>query len=704
MTQAGVILGTAAYMSPEQAKGKIVDKRADIWAFGVVLFEMLVGRKLFEAESVPETLGAIFQQEIDLDKLPAATPHRLRRLLNRCLDRDPKSRLRDIGEARLAIQAVLDGDNSAPEEAPPQALRRSSALLVAATLIAGLLLGSLLTWLSRPRVDRQILKLEIPTNDLVGTRVQHPLISPDGRKVLFPEANELVIRSLDAMSSRSIPNSAAARFFCWSPDSESIAYVVGIKILKVSVHGGTPTPVANLPADVGGSGGMVWTQDDHLLMAGGDRTGIIQVSVQGGEFEEIASLDRETEVDIHEISLLPNKQDVVYTLHRKDPNGRERVVDTIGALKDGERREVLRLDGESIISVAYSPPGFLLYHQSTGTPGVWAVPFSSSEAKVTGDPFLVAAESWLPSASDQGTLLIVQGMVESLSEIVEVDREGRVLRQIAQLQSEGETPHLSPDNTRLAVSAAESSNWDIWIYDLERATRSRLTFDTTFEAGGRWSPDGDEILYSAVDMRQLKIRRVDGTGEARVVGRGVAADWIPDSSGFVFEYFSDSSASWNISFRLFDEDEARPLLETTANENSPRLSPDGRYLLYVSDETGRSEVLAQSFPAGEKRWQVSTDGGIQPQWSPTGLEIFYVEGATLMTVEVADLEAFTLGRPTPLLEARVALSYFDPNRNNSYTPGPNGRSIFLARAIRGADTASRLMLIQNWYEEFSVPD
>jgi len=705
MTSAGVILGTAAYMSPEQAKGKTVDKRSDIWAFGVMLFEMLAGRKLFEAESVPETLGAIFQQEIDLDELPANTPRKLRRLLNRCLDRDSKSRLRDIGEARLAIQATIEGDDSvSTEHLDSPAIKGTSGPFLVATLVVGLLLGTLITWLLRPQPASEVVKLEVPTEHLRASRVQHPMISPDGRMVLVPETRGLMVRRLDAMSGRWIPDSTGARYPCWSPDSQSIAFAMGIEIRKVSVQGGSPTPVAKLPADVGGSGGMVWTTTDHLLVAGGDRSGIMQVSVQGGEFKEIVPLDKEQEVDFHEIALLPNEKGLAYIVHRQDPASQHRLVDSIGIFANGERREVLRLEGESILSVAYSPPGYLLFHQSTSTPGVWALPFSLKELKATGEPFLVAADSWLPSVSDDGTLLLVHGLKETLNEVVELDREGNLLRTIAQIQSDGEAPHLSPDYTRLTLSAIDSGNWDIWIYDLERGTRTRLTFDSTFDVNGRWSPSGDEILYSVADVRQLRLMRVDGTGKARTVGEGLAPDWIPDGSGFMFEHYSDETDSWNVSYKRFSEDEAVPLLATPANEVSPRVSPDGLYFLYVSDETGNWEVLARSFPDGEKKWQISTAGGSQPQWSPTGREIFYVEGGSLVAVALVDSDTFTLGIPTKLLQVDLSLSVLDPARFNTYAPGPDGQSLFLVRPASDGASVSRLMLIQSWQKEFGDRD
>ena len=705
MTGAGVILGTAAYMAPEQAKGKTADKRADIWSFGVVLYEILIGKKLFAAESVAETLGAIFQQEIDLEALPTDTPRRLRRLLERCLERDPKQRLRDIGEARIALrEPILDAEPASTDIDSSSVTRSLSIPVLAGVLFIGLLLGAVISFLLQPEpeIERTVIKTEIPTDTLRATRVKPPLISPDGRSVLVPEGDELSIRRLDSFGSQSVPSSAGARYLCWSPDSSSIAFVVGVEIRRASVEGGSPIPVAQMPNDFGGSGGMVWTVTDHLLVAGGDKTGILQVPITGGELREISPLDEENEVDIHEIALLPNGRDLVYVVHRRDPTGEKRLVDSLGVLADGVRKEVYRLQGESLISVVYSPPGYLLFHQTSSTSGVWALPFSADRLEATGEPFLVAADSWLPSTSEDGTLALTQGLTELSSEVVEVDRGGELLRSLTRAQSELEGPHLSPDGSRLAISTPESGNWDLWLHHLDQGTRSRLTFDTTFEGSPRWSPTGDRILYAVIDARQIKIKQVDGASDAITVGEGINADWFSDETGFVFEHFSEESDSWDISYKHFDDDRVVPLLTTAANEVVPRISPDGRFLLYTTDESGSREVMATSFPDAEKRWQVSQEGGLQAQWSPTGREIFFVQGSSLRVVSLTDPESFALTAPEVLVQGATFLSTFDPVHLSPYSPGVDGESIILVRAADDETQTSRLLLIQNWHREFGT--
>jgi len=381
-----------------------------------------------------------------------------------------------------------------------------------------------------------------------------------------------------------------------------------------------------------------------------------------------------------------------------------RIVDSLVVFSKGERMEVLRLEGESIQSVAYSPPGYLLFFRSTTTPGVWALPFSESKLEATGDPFLVAADSWLPSASNDGKLLLVDGLALPTSEIVEVDRQGNPMGSVEQIEGQGVAPHLSPDGSRLAFAAGEAGNWDIWIYDLERNSNSRFTFEGTMDVFARWSATGDEILYAAADVRQLRLKPVDGSSEARTVGEGLAPDWIPDGSGFIFEHFSDDTDTWNISYRLFDQEEVVPLLASPANEFAAKISPDGRYFVYVSDEAGAWEVYARPFPAGDGKWQVSAAGGTQPRWSRDGREIFYLDGEAIMAVEVVDPDTFRLGSPVKLMEGKFSDPVFNAVYFPPYGVGAYGQSFFLTRGVDDGASPNRLMLIQNWTAELRGRD
>ena len=701
MTQAGVLMGTAAYMSPEQARGKEVDKRADIWAFGCVLYEMLTGQKGFAGDTVSDTLAAVLTRDLELSQLPDTVPPGIRQTLTRCLDKDSNRRLRDIGEARIAIEASLSGEDEAASveiaAAPPR--KGLVPVLVGLSIVAAAV-AAYLGWRLKPSTEVPLRKLDLQTWNLTADWLRHPLISPDGSKVLFAQEGKLWVRELDQVDAREIPDSLDPYYFCWSPDSQQIAFISGARVLKTPAAGGAPTPIASLPGDVTGSGGLAWTPEGHLMITGGVDTGILQVSEQGGEFQEIVSLDLETDRDFHEIALLPEGRGIVYIVHREDPSSKRRIVDTLEVFAHGERQIVLRLEGESIQSVAYSPSGHLLFHRSTTTPGVWALPFSLSELKAAGDPFLVAANAWLPSAATDGTLTMVQGLSMAQREVVEVDRQGEVLRSFGHVQGELEGPDLSPDGKRLLVSAVENGNWDVWIYDLDGSSKSRFTFDGTFDAWARWSPSGKEVLYVAADTQEIRLKPVDGSGEEKRLAQGTASAWIPDGSGIVFERYSRDTKSWDLFYLLLSAGEAVPFLSSPANEGAATVSPNGRFLAYVSDETGREEVYIREFPQGEGKWQVSIAGGNQPVWAPAGREIFYLQADQMMAVEILDTEPVSLGRPQSLFSLQGSSLDFGFVSVAPFEVGPNGQTFILGRAVPVPGRDRKLVVVQNWYSEF----
>ena len=700
MTQAGMLMGTAAYMSPEQARGKEADKRADIWAFGCVFYEMLSGQRGFASDTVSDTLAAILTRDLDLAQLPNTVPPGIQRLLERCLDKDSKNRLRDIGEARVAIQAALAGDDAPapPEVASATARTNFWAMAIGLALVSAAIAGYL-GWSLRPSNQVPLRKLDLQTEDLQADWTRHPLISPDGTKALFVEGRDLWIRDLETLEVSQVANAHDSDYLCWSPDSSQVAFVSAARIWRAPVQGGTATPIATLPADVGGSGALVWSESGHLLLTGGNDTGILQVSEQGGNFEEIVVTDPDNDRDFHEMVVLPEARGLAYVVHRKDPAGTSRLVDTIEVFDGNQRRVVLQLEGETIQSVAYSPSGHLLFHRVTTAPGVWAVPFALGSLEVTGEAFLVATNSWLPSASRDGSLLMVQGLVTRRSEIVEVDRQGNVLRSFGQASGESEAPDLSPDGKQLLFTDRENSNWDLWIYSIEQQSKSRFTFETTMETNGRWSPNGEEILYGVPDSDRVKIRHSDGSEEARTVGYGNSPDWLPDGSGFVFERFSSETGSWDIYLAKLDESPEVPILLTAANEGRAAVSPNGDFIAYHSDESGQQEIYIKEFPQGSGRWQISLAGGVQPVWKPDGSEIFFIQDSNMMAVEILDLKPVTLGRPQTLFPVSTSALDIGALGVSTFTLGMDGDTFILGRTLPD-ETPRKLVFIQNWYSEF----
>jgi serine/threonine protein kinase len=694
MAGGGALLGTAAYMSPEQARGHAVDKRADIWAFGVILFEILSGHRGFAGDTLQDTLASVLTAEVDLGLLPSETPPVIRRLIERCLEKDPSLRLRDIGEARILLQRPLE----APPEAQAEGKTSASPdrFVMALVGIAAAALAGLLGWILRPdppSVPLRKLRLDVGFLDTVF-QVQ-PKISPDGTRIVYRSGNRLWIRDLAELGSREVPASLGGVYPCWSPDSRQIAFGARGRLWKVDVSGGSLIPLATFPREVLGSGGMVWLPDRRIVLAGGP-AGLEAVSDQGGSLETLLPLDPDKETDFHELGLLPDGRGILFVAHRKDPEGDRRLVDTISLFSEGQRKDVLFLEGDGLQSVTYSPTGHLLFHRRAENPGLWAVRFDLDTLQVRGEPFMVAPDSRLPSIAADGTLLMVHGLSMPARELVRVDRQGLIQWAAGHRQSAIESPVVSPNGKRVALMAREGNNWDIWIYDVELSTKTRLTFAATYERPGDWSSVGDRILYEIVDMDVLALI-ASGGGESEVVTDGIGPDWSADERVLFYSRFNQGNYSYDI-FRLtLGETDPEPLLTSPANEFFPQLSPDGSLLAYSSDESGREEVYVRGVSEGSSKWQVSSTGGEWARWSADGSELFFVADGELTAVPVLDRSPLTLGSPKGLFSLQDLGVALGPG---VFAVSPDSQSFFLAREVDDPASRSALVLVQNWLAEF----
>ncbi len=473
-TRAGVILGTAAYMSPEQAKGKHVDRRADIWAFGCVLYEMLVGRRPFGGEGVSEILAAIIMAPVDLEPVPQGTPASIRRLLKRCLEKDPKRRLRDIGEARFVIEETLSGAPDAAgvglegaATAGAAATRRGAGwpVLAVVAILAAAAAAAVVWSLSPKPAVPPLRRFELPTSGAHRSGVQGRLvaIAPDGSRVAYVEKNAIKVRVLDRLEAKEIPVAGEPGFIFWSPDSAWIAWYAGGKIWKAQAGGGESVAIADAPgAFTGGSGGT-WGPDGMITLARGD-DGLYQIPARGGDSKTILTADTETESDFHDPEALPDGSGVLFVVHVKA--GRP---DTLALLSGGEHKTLLRIEGQDIWHPVYSPTGHILYRRQPTNPGIWALPFSLSRHEVTGEPFLVAPDGDLPSVSSDGTLVHVRGVATRRTRIVWLGRDGKELGTIGQPEEQWPFPSLSPDGRMVAISASENEEHEI--RDPRRRTR-----------------------------------------------------------------------------------------------------------------------------------------------------------------------------------------------------------------------------------------
>jgi serine/threonine protein kinase len=651
-TQAGMILGTAAYMSPEQAKGKAVDKRSDVWAFGCVLFEMLSGQQTFTGETLTDTLAAVVRAEPEWEALPAATPNAIRRLLRRCLTKEPKQRLRDIGEARIAIEEALQGKAEEPAAvvtSVPQRRRiRSWHVVAGVSLLTAILSIVTMLKLAPQPAEPPLRKFDIAIPQLSIRITRPPVISPNGRKIAYVAAESLWVREFDSLTSRELAKGDSPEYFFWSPDSNYLAYMANQKIWKVPVIGGQPSVVASATFGLGAyTPGGLWTEDGRIVFAPSARgSELLAVSAEGGEFSTLIQRDPKTESDFHKPSALPQNKGILFVVDHFEGGP-----DEIDVLAANVRKTVLRLKGSELDSPVYSPTGHILYRREIGAPGIWALPFSLDKLEPTGESFLVSAQGAWPSVSSDGTLLFVPEASGLRFQLIWVDRTGKVLETLPDSDMQIWNPCVSPDGSRVAFVGGARGRGAIYILDLKRRTQSRLTLDDGQFEYPTWSPDGHQIYFDlSFSAQMILVQPADGNSPSREVVRGVHAPLSRDGKYLFYETTKEDLGAniWYLPLEGRDAREAVPFLEVPAHQRGPELSPDGQFVAYYSNESGRYEVYVKDFPRGEGKWQVSTNGGTDLQWSGKGDRIFYINGEEFLEVEVTARTPFTLGTPRVL--------------------------------------------------------
>jgi serine/threonine protein kinase len=702
-TQAGLILGTAAYMSPEQARGIPVDKRSDIWSFGVVLFEMLTGKQLFDEETVSDTLAAVLRADIDWAALPAETPPNVRRLLQLCLERDRKKRLRDIGDARLQLE------DTAPIPAmsrPPVVVRRSSWTLLAGVAVVAAMLTAGLSWLLRPAaIDLPLRKLTIPaTAEFNSNSGARPLvISPDGSRLVYAQNNRLWVRSLDQLESRDLvgselsPSSSGINPV-WSPDGKFIAYGSGGKLWKISVDGGSPATLCNLPGDYRGG---AWGTDDVIFLAT-TRGPMYKVPVGGGDAQVYLALDKDKgDVDFHDPSLLPDGRTLLYSVHRQQG------VDTIELYKDGVRKILFRLEGlaqqqnpQVLNAPQYSATGHIIYRRDQGIEGVWAAPFSLTSNELTGEHFLVVAGGTCPSVSSDGTL--VCAMVTELRaprQLVWVSHDGKSEETIGQPQAGLAHPAISQDGRRIAYDALEDNIREIWVYDTVTKGRTRLTLSSSSEENSfpAWIPGQNRIAYSCVTTQGPAVcaKAADGKGETEIlVKNGEVPAFSPDGAYMVYLRTGGGQVGQGVLMKLRLTKDSQPEIFSNFPVVNPHMSPDGHYLSYYSWERGGRSYI-RAFPTGDAKWEVPGSGEDLVVWHPNGKELFYEMPPALMAAPLETTPSFTIGSPRKICDLG------SNSEGQGFDIAPDGSKLVIVRRPNERGTAPPIVVIQNWFAEFN---
>jgi Tol biopolymer transport system component len=726
-TVAGVILGTAGYMAPEQAKGKPADRRADIWAFGVVLAEMLTGRALYTGETVSEVLASVIKDTPALDALPAATPFGIRRLLRRCLEKDPRRRLQAIGEARFILEEPEETAPPAPAAPPTPVASRPNfgwANVALTTLaVAGIAVGVVHFRESRREAVPVRFEILAPENAVIANG--GIAISPDGRRIAFVASagarpSMVWVRPLDSLEARALPGTENVGFApFWSPDSRFIGFGISGALKKIDAGGGPPQTLCEIPAAiVGGS----WSTHGVILF-GSATSALYRVPQAGGVPELVTALD-ESKGELGHLRpwFLPDGRHFFYNARMSSPDQSAIYLASMDG-KERKRLLVVRQAG------AYAPPaaganyGHLLFLRDTT---LMAQPMDPNRLEFAGEPFPVAEHvgsvlgmGWF-SVSANGVLVYRSGAsaVDQTAQLTWHDRGGKQLGTLGQAANYSGGMELSPDGSRVATEEIDASgNHDIWIRDIARGVPTRFTFDQGFDREPHWSPDSSRLAFASDrghgGRYSIYLKPSSGSGNEELLLDNLASSmpgaWTPDGRRLIYQSNDqkDARTGFDLWTLPLPPANAKPeiYLQTPSAERQPQFSPDGRWVAYISNESVPSQyqVYVQPFPPGGGKFQISTGaGGTEPRWRRDGKEIFYLAAdGKLMAVEVKTTPRFESGAPQVLFDAHAtfAANLASMAANFKYDVASDGKRFLVEGVYIPAQqhaTAPPITVLMNW--------
>ena len=726
----GPIVGTVAYMSPEQARGQSVDKRTDIWAFGCVLYEMLSGTMAFEGNSVSDTITAILERDPDWTMLPSDTPRALRRLVQRCLEKDPKQRLHDIGDARLEIEQIIqspteDVDADVAWHHSRRWRRRAWLAMtvgaVAALSAVGLIVSAWTRDLALPGDGRVVrLTIDLPKGQTISPEFNSKIaLSPDGTRLAFtPLPGPVYIRRLNALQDEPLEITASPGFRgapLFSPDGASISFIEGNSsfswarpFLAASLAGGAPTKLVEYDSFHRGD----WGSDGWIYWTSSYPGGIVRIRDSGGAIEPVTEIDTENGERSHRFAdLLPGGQAIIYTAS----------FDGIGSYNDARidlwdlttRQKKTLIEGGT--SAVYSPTGHIVYAKAGK---LFAVPFDLQRREVTGAPMEVLDGVMMSgntgaahfSLSARGDLAYVPGASDGGNRtLVWVDRSGNT-EAVPLPPASYLYPRISPDGRSLAVEI-EGPNHDFYFYDFARTVLSKVTTDG-MSHDPVWSPDGRQVAFRSWQTggmtmwlmpsdRSAPAKRLDPSGT-----RQSPVSFSPDGKFLTFDQKDPQTRDDVFVLPLDGSHAPMAVAQSRFGEGSGKFSPDGRWIAYSSAESGRPEVYVQAFPGPGLKLQVSKDGGTDPTWRRTGGELYYRSGDKMMAVSVTTSPEFKAAAPRLLwvgaYSSGTGSSCGMPGvASSSYDVSADGQRFLMVREDLPAD-ASRIVVVLNWAEELKA--
>jgi eukaryotic-like serine/threonine-protein kinase len=692
-TIAGVVMGTASYMSPEQARGTPLDRRTDIWSFGCVIYEMLGGRQVFEGETVSDVLASVLKTEPDWTKLPADVPPVLVRLIRRCFERDPRRRLRDIGEARVRLEAMIAGDwgdePGLTEVVTGPSRGRIAVMIIAAGLLlgaAGLFVGNML---QDKAPERQLRRFALAVTQSDQIRRNDPVISHDGRRVVYEQGGELWIHELDQLEPRRLEGIEKAEAPFWSPDGSEIGFFERSQMWRVPVTGGQKKLVCDLGGDVAGGRGAHWGEDGTILFSRGN-SGILSAAAVGGDARLEIAVNDSTEGDLHEPFRMPDGG-IMFVVHPQGVSPGRLVIE-----KDGARRVLLDYPDKRIWYPRYDGQGHIIYERDGSTNnGVWVLPYDEMSGLAAGDPILIVPDGGRPSVSRDGLLIYsLNPITGGQEQMVWVDRNGGVLEEITPVLPNLGSPELSPDGRFLALSINEGQEVDLWVQDLRRGTRQRLPVPGVMDVQATWTPTGDELyFYSMPPSHKIFRRTLDATSPLDTLVAGSGPSLNSDASLMAFVDYKAGNPALHV-MKTDGSGESRPIFSGPDEYEQPVISPDDRFVAYISNESGRNEVYMRTFPDGGHPVRVSLDGGEEVRWSRDGHYLYYVSDDRFYEVAVSRGERPELGQPVVLFEERGGDFLFDRGFAVSMD---KDRFIFAKLASREVGEASvEIVALDQW--------
>jgi serine/threonine protein kinase len=689
ITDPGTVMGTVGYMSPEQVRGQDVDHRSDIFSFGVILYEMLSGRRTFSGESAIEVMNAILKEEAaDLSETQARIPLALEKIVRRCLEKNPEMRFHSAHDLSYALEATASASSSSSNRTEVAHTFETTALakragwreriwMIATGILAVLLLSGAVVWTRRNEPEAQTVRLTIFAPEKTSSSEPSFALSPDGRQIVFSAADGtgtrlLYLRPLNSFAAQPLPGTEGAMLPFWSPDSRSIAFFSKGKLKRVEVSGG----LLQTLCEAGNAGGGSWNHAGEIIMAPGSGA-LYRVPATGGVPTALTTTDPSYSHWIPQF--LPDGEHFLYYALGKQP-GQSGVY--VGSLTGKASHQVLSTD----FGAQYAA-GYLLFVRNNALMGQT---FDTSTLRLAGEPFLIAEQvktyKFVPhlSVAENGTLAFQSGGAQT-SQLIWFDRSGKQLGRVGE-SADYSNPSLSPDGKRLAVGVRDPKTKvrDIWLFDLARGAMSRFTYHPADDLNPVWSKDGRRIYFTSdrKGARDIFQKKVDATEEEELIFASPQSksleDLSPDGRLLIYGSYSGNNNSDDLWLLPLDgERNPRPFLNTQFFENQATISPDGRWVAYRSNESGRAEIYVATFPQLSGKWQVSVDGGEEPQWRRDGKELFFTDqDHKLMAAEIKTGSGTfeSAGAPKLLFETQLII---ETGRNRFVVTGDGQRFLLI---------------------------